>query len=170
MSNLTAPRINVGASTDISPSSSRRLSILQYNVYKSKDIVMASCLRDTEVKKYDILTIQEPWLNAYMATSHHPIKEIFRLIYPVLELRTNHSISLRASSTYHVSFPFHSGDRAPHFQYSCVASNVLRVLTSSAPSIKRHIYSFMYLSHLAPTFMFCDQSCSEHRAPRATLL
>ena len=88
----------------------------------------------------------------------------------LLELRTNHSISLRASNTYHVAFPFHSGDRAPHFQYSCVASNVLRVLTSSAPSIKRHIYSFMYLSHLAPTFMFCAQSCSEHRAPRATLL
>ncbi len=71
-----------------------------------------------------------------------------------LELRTIHSIPLRASSTYHVSFPFHSGNRAPHFQYSCVASNILPVLTSSAPSIKRHIYSFMYLSHLAPTFMF----------------
>ncbi len=88
----------------------------------------------------------------------------------ILELRINHSISLRASRTYHVSFPFHSGDRAPHFQYSCVASNVVRVLTGSAPSIKRHFYSFMYLSHLAPTFMFCDQSCSEHQAPRATLL
>ncbi len=88
----------------------------------------------------------------------------------LLELRTNHSISLQVSSTYHVSFPFHSGNRALHFQYSFVASNVLRVLTSSAPSIKRQIYSFMYLSHLAPTFMFCDQSCSEHRAPRAILL
>lgn len=42
---------------------------------------MASCLGDPVVKKFDILAIQEPWLNVYTATIHHPIKNTFRLIY-----------------------------------------------------------------------------------------
>ena len=36
------------------------LSILQYNVHKSRDIVMASMLRDSQVHEYNILAIQEP--------------------------------------------------------------------------------------------------------------
>lgn len=36
------------------------LSILQYNVHKSKDMVMATMLRDQQIHKYDILAIQEP--------------------------------------------------------------------------------------------------------------
>ena len=43
---------------------------------------MAFCLRDPEVKKFDVMAIQEPWLNAYTATTHHPIKDTLRLIYP----------------------------------------------------------------------------------------
>ena len=48
-------------------------------------------------------------------------------------------------------------------QKTCVTSNVLRVLTTSAPSIKRHIYSFMYLSHLAPTFMNTGNEALDRR-------
>lgn len=36
------------------------LSILQHNVRKSRDMVMASLLRDPKVHKYDVLAIQEP--------------------------------------------------------------------------------------------------------------
>ena len=33
------------------------LSILQYNVHRSRDMVMASMLRDPRIHKYDILAI-----------------------------------------------------------------------------------------------------------------
>jgi hypothetical protein len=36
------------------------LSILQYNVRKPKDTVMATLLRDPKVMQFDILAIQEP--------------------------------------------------------------------------------------------------------------
>lgn len=58
------------------------MSILQYNVRKSRDTVMATLLRDTSVHEYDILAIQEPWWNPYVATTHHPAKDIFHLCYP----------------------------------------------------------------------------------------
>jgi hypothetical protein len=38
---------------------STTLKILQYNVRKSRDIVIATLLRDERVIEYDILTIQE---------------------------------------------------------------------------------------------------------------
>jgi hypothetical protein len=58
------------------------LSILQYNVRKSRDIVMATMLRDPRIHEYDILAIQEPWRNPYMATTHHPAKDVFHLCCP----------------------------------------------------------------------------------------
>jgi hypothetical protein len=58
------------------------LSILQYNVHKSRDTVMATLLRDPQIAEYDILAIQEPWRNPYTATTHHPAKHIFHLCYP----------------------------------------------------------------------------------------
>ncbi len=36
---------------------SRKLSILQYNVHKFKDLVMTSFLRDSAIKRYDIIVI-----------------------------------------------------------------------------------------------------------------
>ena len=36
------------------------MKILQYNVRKSRDTVMATLLRDPRVMDYDILAIQEP--------------------------------------------------------------------------------------------------------------
>ena len=58
------------------------ISILQYNVRKSKDMVMASLLRDPKTHEYDILAIQEPWRNPFMATTHHPAKDSFDLYCP----------------------------------------------------------------------------------------
>lgn len=58
------------------------LSILQYNVRKSRDTVMATLLRDPKVAEIDVLAIQEPWRNPYMATTHHPAKDMFHLYFP----------------------------------------------------------------------------------------
>lgn len=58
------------------------LSILQYNVRKSRDTVMATLLRDPKAAEIDVLAIQEPWRNPYTATTHHPTKDTFHLCYP----------------------------------------------------------------------------------------
>ena len=58
------------------------LSILQYNVRKSKDKVMATLLRDPKTHEHDILAIQEPWRNPFTATTHHPAKDVFDLYCP----------------------------------------------------------------------------------------
>jgi hypothetical protein len=55
--------------------------ILQYNVRKSKDTVMATLLRDPKVHEYDILAIQEPWKTPHQETTHYPAKNIFHLCY-----------------------------------------------------------------------------------------
>ena len=60
-----------------------RLNILQYNVRKSRDMVMASLLRDPGTYDFDIIGIQEPWKNPYTATTHHPAKDRFHLCYPM---------------------------------------------------------------------------------------
>ena len=58
------------------------LSILQYNVRKSRDTVMATLLRDSRVAEFDVLALQEPWRNPYIATTHHPAKDTFHLCCP----------------------------------------------------------------------------------------
>jgi exonuclease III len=58
-----------------------RLNILQYNVRKSKDMVMASLLRDPGTNDFDIIAIQEPWKNPCTATTHHPVEDKFHLCY-----------------------------------------------------------------------------------------
>jgi ribonuclease HI len=59
----------------------RELRILQYNVRKSKDVVLANLFQDKKTLEYDILAIQEPWRNRFIATSYHPLKMHFQLIY-----------------------------------------------------------------------------------------
>lgn len=60
----------------------QQLSILQYNVRKAKDTVMATLLRDPRVADFDVLAIQEPRRNPFMSTTHHPAKNIFNFCYP----------------------------------------------------------------------------------------
>ncbi len=59
----------------------QELRILQYNVQKSRDVVLASLFQDPRILEYDILAIQEPWRNPFIATSYHPLKAHFQLIY-----------------------------------------------------------------------------------------
>jgi hypothetical protein len=58
------------------------LTILQYNVRKSRDVVMAALLGDERVLDLDVLAIQEPWRNPFVETTHHPAKDRFHLCYP----------------------------------------------------------------------------------------
>ncbi|KAF4210539.1 hypothetical protein CNMCM5878_004249 [Aspergillus fumigatiaffinis] len=60
----------------------RTLQILQYNVHRSKNVVMAQFLRDPEVLRADIIAIQEPWDNPFQDTTHHPAKATHQLLYP----------------------------------------------------------------------------------------
>lgn len=59
-----------------------QLSILQYNVNRSKDTVMAQFMRDPTVTAADIIAIQEPWKNPFSNTTHHPAKDTHELLYP----------------------------------------------------------------------------------------
>ncbi len=57
------------------------LNILQYNVQKSRDVVLASLFQDRWISEYHVLAIQEPWRNPFIATSYHPLKTHFHLTY-----------------------------------------------------------------------------------------
>ena len=57
------------------------MRILQYNVQKSRDVVLASMFRNRRILEYDILAIQEPWRNPFIDTTYHPLKEHFHLTY-----------------------------------------------------------------------------------------
>ena len=59
----------------------QELRILQYNVQKSRDVVLASLFQDPGILEYDILAIQEPWRNPFINTSYHPLKTHFHLAY-----------------------------------------------------------------------------------------
>jgi len=59
----------------------QELRILQYNVQKSRDVVLANLFQDPRILKYDVLAIQEPWRNPFIATTYHPLKEHFQLTY-----------------------------------------------------------------------------------------
>jgi exonuclease III len=61
------------------------LSILQYNVNKSRDKVMAGLLADERALEYDIIAIQEPWRNPFHHTTYHPVKDRFDLVYQETE-------------------------------------------------------------------------------------
>jgi len=43
---------------------------------------MASFLRDPKALEYDVIAIQEPWRNPYMATTHNPISSQYYLMFP----------------------------------------------------------------------------------------
>ena len=59
----------------------RKLTMLQYNVHTSKDLIMTSYLRNFVIKKFDILIIQKFWRNIHTKSTHHFLKNTFQLIY-----------------------------------------------------------------------------------------
>ena len=63
-----------------------RLSILQYNVRKSKK-VMEPLLADSAVASYDIIAIQEPWKNPQMNRTYCPAAAGYYSAYDDIEQR-----------------------------------------------------------------------------------
>ena len=59
----------------------QELRILQYNVQKSKDVVLASLFQDRWIADFDLISIQEPWRNRFIATTYYPLKAHFHLTY-----------------------------------------------------------------------------------------
>jgi exonuclease III len=59
-----------------------QLRILQYNVNHGKEATIIPLLRDTRIKEFDILAIQEPWRNPNIATGYNPLRSSFYLAYP----------------------------------------------------------------------------------------
>ncbi len=61
------------------------LSILQYNVKNSKNEIMISLLANSQIKEYDILTIQKLWRNVCVSTSYNSFSIDFHLLYEMKE-------------------------------------------------------------------------------------
>ena len=57
------------------------LKVLQYNVRKSKDGVIAPLLEEQEVQDFDILAIQEPSFNSFNESTYNPSSSRFLLAY-----------------------------------------------------------------------------------------
>lgn len=58
------------------------LRILQHNMMRSRDEVMATLLRDPKIQNHDILALQEPWRNPFISTTHNLISSSFHLCFP----------------------------------------------------------------------------------------
>jgi hypothetical protein len=59
---------------------STRLTLLQYNVNKSRDKVLIGLLEDPKIARIDILAIQEPWRNPDNQEGYNPRNSPFYLI------------------------------------------------------------------------------------------
>jgi hypothetical protein len=60
-------------------------SILQYNVKNSKNEIMISLLTNSQIRKYDILTIQKFWRNVCVSTSYNSFSTDFHFLYEMKE-------------------------------------------------------------------------------------
>src|ERR1700722_5868503 len=56
------------------------VKILQYNVNKSRNKVLAGLLADPRVNEFDIIAVQEPWRNTYDSAAYNPRDSGFYLI------------------------------------------------------------------------------------------
>jgi exonuclease III len=56
------------------------VKILQYNVNKSKNKVLAGLLADPRVREFDIIAVQEPWRNPYNLTAYSTRDSGFHLV------------------------------------------------------------------------------------------
>jgi hypothetical protein len=69
---------------------SRKLSILQYNVHKFKNLMMTSFLRNLTIKRYDIIVVQKSWINVYANITHYFLKDNHFLFYSnSIEIKKN---------------------------------------------------------------------------------
>src|SRR5215475_11120892 len=64
---------------------STKLTLLQYNVNKSRDKVLIGLLEDRQIARFDILAIQEPWRNRVNNKGYNPSNSPFYLIETISE-------------------------------------------------------------------------------------
>lgn len=102
------------------------IKVLQYNV-EGKRNNMAELLRDPKTWKYDILAIQEPFINKHGATkqTHNPIKHLFREYIP------NHKMA-RVATFINKSIP------AADIELSDHGPNLTRVTLKNQGDDKHH--------------------------------
>ena len=81
------------------------LKILQYNVNKSKNKVMAPLLIDKRIWEFDIIALQELWTNIFQDTTYCLRASPFLLAYPLEKRRCYFLINKRLDiSTWEPSF------------------------------------------------------------------
>ena len=61
-------------------SAEHAIRILQYNVNKLKNKVLAGLIEDPRRKDFDIIALQEPWRNIYDHAAYNPRASGFHLI------------------------------------------------------------------------------------------
>ena len=64
---------------------STKLTLLQYNVNKSRKKVLIPLLEDPKIARFDILAIQEPWRNWYNNEGYNPSNSPFYLVQKTSE-------------------------------------------------------------------------------------
>jgi len=129
------------------------LRILQYNVQKSRDVVLASLFQDRWISEFEVLAIQEPWRNPRIATSYHPLKTHFQLAYLNDEsTRVCFYVNKRIdASTWNVSFI--TKDIVvleiihPHLQHKVSIINVYNELGTSTLDDLRQTISTLTTDH-----------------------
>ncbi len=58
-----------------------KLVILQFNTRKLQKDVMIRLFKNEQIKKMDILELQEPWQNLWQYTTYQSLKRFFDLVY-----------------------------------------------------------------------------------------
>lgn len=63
---------------------SGKLRVIQYNVGRSYDVT-AQLLRHLEVGTFDVIALQEPWINPRTKTTHNAVKGLFHTVLPTTD-------------------------------------------------------------------------------------
>ena len=82
----------------------RKLSMLQYNVYKFKNQMMIFCFRNQTVKNFHIIAIQKSWFNFYFDTIHHSLKNNHYFVFSNLQKMKKSKIKICMFVIKNISF------------------------------------------------------------------
>src|SRR5271170_7640074 len=74
------------------------VKILQYNVHKSKNKVLAPLFADPKTGDFDIIAVQEPWRNPYDSTAYNIRDSGFHLVDKDRDSRVSIYINKRIST------------------------------------------------------------------------
>lgn len=72
-----------------------KLTILQYNMRKSRKEVMIPLFENEQIKEVDIIARQEPWQNPWKHTTYHPLKSFLTWYMRMERIPVFASISIK---------------------------------------------------------------------------